>query len=129
MTESRQQRRARERAERKATSRPGPNPRHVPEVGDAAPGSTTIEVDVRWNADRQRPEESYWSVEWGEIDSECGFLESGEIFDELIEMVLTDLAERWHACELKVEWTLDSAAQAQCESSAIDLPVRLPTAD
>jgi hypothetical protein len=128
MTESRQQRRARERAERKAATRPGPNLRPDPEAIDPDVGSVTVlEVEVEWNEDRDQPDQSFWSVAWAESDSDTEIREMADTFEEVVEMIRNDLAQSFDG--VQVEWTLDSDAEKERDRLGIELPVGHPIAD
>lgn len=64
----------------------------------------------------------------GERGSEDVISENAETFSEMIEMIemiLTDLAERWGGYGLGIEWTLDRAARRERDRSAIELPERI----
>ncbi|WP_146098692.1 hypothetical protein [Nocardia nova] len=129
MTESRQQRRARERAEQKAAARTGPNYHAGTDRHAAESAAVSVEVGLRWNEDRNRPGDSYWSAEWGERDSDAVVVESAESFEEMLDIVRTDLAERWEGYVVEIEWTLDRAAEKELARSAIELPLRMPVAN
>jgi hypothetical protein len=130
MTESRQQRRARERAERKAATRPGPNLRPDPEAIDPDVGSVTVlEVEVEWNEDRDQPDQSFWSVAWAESDSDTEIREMADTFEEVVEMIRNDLAQSFDGEAVQVEWTLDSDAEKERDRLGIELPVGHPIAD
>lgn len=130
MTESRQQRRARERAERKAATRPGPNVGPAPEVIDLEDGSLTVlEVDVSWTEDREQPDQSFWSVAWAERDSDSEIREVADTFEEVVEMIRSDLAQSFDGEVVRVEWTLDREAERERDRLGIELPVGRHLAD
>ncbi|WP_280398466.1 hypothetical protein [Nocardia carnea] len=130
MTESRQQRRARERAEQKAATRPGPNLRLAPEVSEPDVGSVTVlEVDVEWNEDRDQPDQSFWSVAWAESDSDTEIREMVDTFEEVVEIIRSDLAQSFAGEVVRVEWTLDSDAEKERDRLGIELPAGHPLAD
>ncbi|MEU6829938.1 hypothetical protein ABZ894_14935 [Nocardia beijingensis] len=115
MSESRQQRRARERAEQKA-ARPGPNLRAVPDPpasGEAR--SVTVEVELRWLED-------FWNATWGEAESDEAIVEGRDDLEELIDVIVGHIGEEWGTgSDVLIDWDLDSEAEAEVAESGIML--------
>lgn len=108
MSESRQQRRARERREAKAATRPGPN------ITPAAPESLGVKrervVDIElYRTVFDDPGETYvsWGAEWGLRDDSVGTEDSNENLAELIDAILEDLRPLAERYTLRLEWDLD----------------------
>ncbi|MFF3226162.1 hypothetical protein ACFYV7_25435 [Nocardia suismassiliense] len=131
MTESRQQRRARERAERKAANGPGPNLRAVPnpqasEVKARRPA--LVEVQVEWVDD-------FWSARWEEVEDvfespddedaeilEVSISDSDEDLGRLVGGIIESIAEQWQGCEVSIDWQLDDDAEQEVDKLGIELP-------
>ena len=104
MAESRQQRRARERAETKAARRPlppgTPEPRPAPSAA-AGPGTEAarvLEVELTrfCDADAEDGEEPVtWHAEWGLQGDSVGTEDGGTDVSELIDGVVEDAAAQW----------------------------------
>ncbi|WP_159930676.1 MULTISPECIES: hypothetical protein [Nocardia] len=108
MSESRQQRRARERAEQKAATRPGPNLRAVPDppTSDEV-GSVRVAVELRWLED-------FWNATWGEAESDEAIVEGRDDLEELIDVVVGHIGEEWGtSADVLIDWDLDSDAEAE----------------
>lgn len=100
MTESRQQRRARERAERKAATRPGlnlPPPPRRPGVAD---------VELHRMVDDEDPTWMGWHAEWGIRGQSVGVEDSAPDLAAIVAGVLDDLRSyrRWDI--VRIEWSL-----------------------
>ena len=118
MAESRQQRRARERAEAKAARRPlppgTPGPRSAPSAAAApAPrGQGVLEVELTrfCDADAEDGEEPVtWHAEWGLQGDSVGTEDSSTDVSELIDGVVEDAAAQWGSqYDLTVEWELSA---------------------
>ncbi len=101
MSESRQQRRARERAEQKAASRPGPNQPSPPAEQIVPKKPRVIGTELRRNVDDSPPEPGEppewvdWSCEYGLRDESVGIDDSGNPnLEDVINGVL-DYARQW----------------------------------
>ncbi|MFG3621255.1 hypothetical protein [Nocardia sp. NPDC047654] len=116
MSESRQQRRARERAEQKAATRPGPNLRAVqdsPASGEVR--SVTVEVELRWLED-------CWNATWGEAESDEVIVEGRDDLEELIDVIVGHIGEEWGtSADVLIDWDLDSDAEAEVAELGIML--------
>lgn len=99
-SESRQQRRARERSEVKAATRPG--------VRTLPKRELIIDVELH----RGMHDDSYgiyvsWYAEWGVRDDSSGVEDSSEDLAELVEGILED-ARRWaDRYSVRLVWTLE----------------------
>lgn len=127
MSESRQQRRARERAERKTPARavsPGGVPSGRPVRG------YTIEVH-RIEFDEQDEDDGvWWGAEAGLTDDSVGYeYESREDLAELLAEVVEDARSRWGSrFALRLEWSLTGSPVSLTEAAAavgFELPDRL----
>lgn len=139
MSESRQQRRARERAERKAVGRPGPNLRPVSHV--ALPGSVSVQVEVMWRDDLDYAPEATWFATWKEVEPEPMLLPNGQDFNDFAQMttfmdgddlelpvaeILGAIAQQWPDDDITVSWVLDEDAEDEVEELGVTLPTRRP---
>ena len=121
MAESRQQRRARERAEAKAARRSLPP--GTPSSAPAPPAATApaprrqrvLEVELtRFCDDPDDVEDgedpSAWHAEWALQDDSVATEESGIDVSELINCVVQDAAAQWGSrYDLTIEWKLNAA--------------------
>ncbi|WIX76641.1 hypothetical protein QRX50_35030 [Amycolatopsis carbonis] len=98
MTESRQQRRARERAELKA-SRPGLSARPT----------RVVEVVLRRGVDDSDPDDPYisWGAEWAVRDSSEGVEDQEEDLAVLVQHIVEDLQAMAQRYTVRLEWTLE----------------------
>lgn len=129
MKETRQQRRARERAERKAARRghgtstprtaPAPVPPKSPHV---------LEVQLSRFHFPGEEEPVTWSAEWGLRDDSVGTEDSNEDVQQLVNDIVED-ARRWaDRYDLTIEWTLsgDTPRGKTIEDILRELSVTLP---
>jgi hypothetical protein len=133
VTESRQQRRARERAERKAAVRPGPNPAVTPTAapapGPADPRPRDYEVEVyRTEPDPGDPDDvPGWSAEGGLAGESIGVdYDWTDSLAGLADQVRDETAgyrQRYPA--LRIVWRLDGDEEAMAAAAAQD-GVELP---
>ncbi|WP_280345654.1 hypothetical protein [Nocardia neocaledoniensis] len=134
MTETRQQRRARERAAQKTASRPGANLRPV-SAADASEtlGPVTMEVEINWFEPQDGAPE-FWSAQWGEQESEdesvpglgVTFTEHGSNLPDLIDVVLEDIRARWANIGVSaIDWSLDRKSEQVRATEGIELPARV----
>ena len=133
MGESRQQRRARERAEAKAADRTG---RHPVPVEAAAPDgdgvsrpSQVLDVALYRFVDPDDPDGVTWSAEWGLRDEEVGVEDNSESLQEVVDAVLQDARELVADYDLQIAWEIDGdPPRGQTVKDAIaTLGVTLPT--
>jgi hypothetical protein len=143
MKETRQQRRARERAEAKAASRPGPNPtagrqdRQPPGLRQVGSIATDDVVEVRLRriveeiVDEQDPDGHIavtWAVEWGIRDGSWGIEDGGAKLQELIDALLADLRNAANGGTVPIEWTIEGdrldgqSPEAAIEATGVTLP-------
>ncbi len=135
MSESRQQRRARERAEAKAASRPGLNLDSAP-VASPQPAAqqraVVLEVDLGRYVARDDPSDVTWAATWGLRDASVGTEDSTEDLAELVRIILEDAQPLGDQYDVRIEWTLrgdpaDGQAVADAIAAAgVTLPGRLP---
>ena len=116
MTESRQQRRARERAEAKAarrSTRPGtPSPAPAAEaLGLRRPRVLEVELTRLVDDDAEDGDDPVtWHAEWALRDDSVATEDSGQDLGELIDGVTEDAAAQWGSrYDLTIEWELNSA--------------------
>lgn len=109
MSESRQQRRSRERAEAKAASRPGPTP-----AGEPVRTSRVLEVELdRIAGDEDDPDYVAWAATWGLREDSVGHEDSSENLSKLVEAILHDARASWgERYELRIEWIVGGDAPA-----------------
>lgn len=108
MSESRQQRRSRERAEAKTARRPGPA-----STTETARPSRVLEValDRIVVDDAADPDPVSWSAAWGLREDSVGHEDSSENLPELIEAILDDARTSWgQRYELRIEWIVGGDA-------------------
>lgn len=120
-SESRQQRRARERSERKDAARSGPNPPPRP--------AKVMEIDLaRYEGQDAAGAYVSWSAEWGLHDSSSGTEDSDEDLPTLVARILADIRSTAERYELRLEWTLtgDARAGKTLEQEVAELGVQLP---
>ncbi|MGH3503946.1 MAG: hypothetical protein ACRDQA_24080 [Nocardioidaceae bacterium] len=117
MSESRQQRRARERVERKATTRPGPDIRPVAveqHMTEPTRKERVLEVALTRDVDPDDPEQVAWAAEWGLQDDDVGIEDTNEDLQELVDAITEDARSQWaDRYDLTIEWTLDGDRPAQ----------------
>lgn len=133
MSESRQQRRARERAERKnagrTTTPAGAGSVPVASVSRPVRGYT-VEV-YRHEFDEQDEDDGvWWGAEVGLTDDSVGYEhESREDLAELLAEVVEDARERWGSrYDLRLEWTLTgdvSDPPVSLAAAGFELPDRV----
>ena len=143
MKETRQQRRARERVEAKAASRPGPNAsaggqdRQPPGFRSIGSVAATDVVEVRLHriveeiVDDQDPDGYVavtWGVEWGIRDGSWGIEDSGSDLRELVDGVVADIRRSANGRAVPFQWTIEGdhldgqTPEAAIESAGITLP-------
>ncbi|MEU7214460.1 hypothetical protein [Nocardia iowensis] len=137
MTESRQQRRARERAEQKAASGLGPNPRFVHTEPPNRP--VTINARVVWSDDPDYAPEAIWHATWEEVEPEPAPLPNGRDINDLVQVtsymdgddlellvaeVLGAIAQEWPNDDLTVSWSLDADAREEANKLGVTFPTR-----
>lgn len=139
VSESRQQRRARERAEQKATSRPGPNQPSPPAEQAVAKRPWVIDAELRRNVDDSPPEPGEppewvdWSCEYGLRDESVGIDDFGNPdLKDVIEGVL-EYARQWSdRYDITIEWTVDGdpptggTVKDAIAALGVELPTRIP---
>lgn len=125
MSESRQQRRARERAEAKAANRRGPAPR--PEEHRRP---HVLDVELSRFVDDEEPDYVTWAAEWGLRGGAMGIEADSEDLQEIVDAVLEE-AETWtDQFDLRIEWTLggDAPEGQTVEQAVAATGIKLPTA-
>ncbi|MGW5384001.1 hypothetical protein [Nocardia sp. NPDC003963] len=136
MSESRQQRRARERAEQKAASRPGPNHSSPPAEPTVAKRPRVIDAELWRNIDDsppapgEPPEWVDWSCEYGLRDESVGVDDHGN--PDLADVVqgVLDYARQWSdRYDITIEWIIngDPPAGGTVEDAIAALDIELPT--
>ncbi|MEV0856935.1 hypothetical protein [Nocardia fluminea] len=124
MTETRQQRRARERAEQKSATRPGPNHRPVPEpVLVTERPRVVVDIDLAWQEVRRDPDDSHWEVDWTERESDTSDSAIGYHLEDCISQVVHDIRNEFAGSDVTLVWNLDAKAASEIEAQAITLPV------
>jgi hypothetical protein len=129
MNESRQQRRARERAEAKAARRA--QPPQDPAAAAVAPARRphVLEVQLsRFSFPDDEEEPVTWSAQWGLRDDAVGTEDGNEDVQQLIYDIIED-ARRWtDRYELSIEWELsgDAPHGKTVEDVLSELGVTLP---
>ncbi|MEV4207559.1 hypothetical protein [Nocardia salmonicida] len=124
MTETRQQRRARERAEQKSATRPGPNHRPGPEPEQVGARSRAIvDIEVTWREVRRDPDDSHWEVHWTERESDTPGSGDGYQFEECLSQAVDEIRDEFAGSDLTLVWNLDAKATSELETQAITLPV------
>jgi hypothetical protein len=138
MAESRQQRRARDRAEAKAARRslpPGaPGPTSAPPAAPAPKRQHVLEVELtRFDDDDAEDGEDpvAWHAEWALQGDDVATEDSGTDVSELVNGVVEDAAAQWGSrYDLTIEWKLnagDPLPEGQTiEGILIGLGVALP---
>ena len=114
ISESRQQRRARERAKRKGATRTGPH--HQLPLSDPHPLNATagdiqrtrvLDVELYRFVDPDDPAYMSWSAEWGMRDDSQGGEDSNENLQKLVNAVIEDARHWTNQFDLRIEWTLN----------------------
>lgn len=127
MSESRQQRRARERAAAKAARRPA-TPSQVPVP--APRRSHVLEVALsRFYFPDDEEEPVSWAAEWGLRDDPVGTEDNNEDVRQLIEDLLEDARRQWaDRYDLSIEWELsgDAPRGKSVQDVLTELGVTLP---
>ena len=142
MKETRQQRRARERAEAKTASRPGPNasaggqdrqPAGFRPIGSVS-ATDVVEVRLQRIVEEivDQDPDGYvavtWGVEWGIRDGSWGIEDSGSEPRELVDGVVADIRKSANARTVPLQWTIEGdhvdgqTPEAAIESAGITLP-------
>ncbi len=128
MEESRQQRRARERAEAKSARRAQP-----PQTPTSAVPPTkrpqVLEVELsRFYFPDDEEEPVSWAATWGLRDSSVGTEDSNEDVQQLIRDILEDSRQWTDRYDLTIEWELsgDSPPGKSIEDVLAELGVALP---
>jgi hypothetical protein len=128
VSESRQQRRARERKEAKLARRP---PAPVPEASASTSNKRIIDIELNRIVLDDDPSDIYvaWAVEWGIRDDSVGTEDNSEDLAELVEGVLSDLRSMAEDYELELEWIVgrDPPAGKTISAEIADLGVKLPS--
>ncbi|MBF6361454.1 hypothetical protein IU447_15150 [Nocardia farcinica] len=139
MSESRQQRRARERAEQKAARGSGPHLRLVPSV--SSPASVALNARVGWQDDPDDPNDGLWRATWTEAELEPMLLPNGQDVNDLVEIatfmegddlellvaeVLGAIAQEWPDDDITVSWVLDEDAAEEAEELGMTFPTHRP---
>ncbi|MGH8420787.1 MAG: hypothetical protein ACRER3_00335 [Pseudomonas fluorescens] len=103
MTESRQQRRARERKEAKLARRPASPPPGTP---DPEPRNRIIDIQLSRIVLDDDPDDIYvaWAAEWGIRDDREGTEDNSQDLTQLVEWIRADLRPMAERYELKLEW-------------------------
>ncbi|MFE3758830.1 hypothetical protein ACFXO9_31385 [Nocardia tengchongensis] len=136
MNESRQQRRARQRAEQKATTRPGPR-RDQPPLTAKQPH--VIVASLHRNVDDSEPEPGEpaewvdWSCEYELRGERVGIDDSGNPdLHDVVNGVL-DYARQWSdRYDITIEWTVDGdppeggTVEDAIAALGVTLPTRIP---
>ncbi|SFW11459.1 hypothetical protein [Amycolatopsis australiensis] len=129
MSETRQQRRARQRREAKDATRPGPRP-PAASGGTAAKRERIIDVELNRTLFDDDPADVYvsWHAEWGIRDDSTGTEDSSEDLAELVAAVLEDLRSMAEHNTVRVEWTIggDPPEGSTIEAEIAALGVTLP---
>ncbi len=66
---------------------------------------------------------------WAESDSDTEIREMVDTFEEVVEIIRSDLAQSFAGEVVRVEWTLDSDAEKERDRLGIELPAGHPLAD
>lgn len=134
MTESRQQRRARERAEAKAATRPGPN--RAPAMPAAAGQPLVVEADLdRFEMDANDPSDVAWSAEWGLRGDDVGIEDHSDDLQELVDSFLEECQQWITDDDLQIVWNLGGdrpegrTIEDEIANAGITLPARLSKVD
>ncbi|MEU7633799.1 hypothetical protein AB0C34_28115 [Nocardia sp. NPDC049220] len=124
MTESRQQRRARERTEQKSANRPGTNLRTVPEPEpEGEKPQAIIDIEVSWHYERREPDASHWTIHWAGRDLDKEDSGVGHDLQVLVWQTEGDIHEDYPGYELTFVWELDAEVEAEIDAKGITLPV------
>uniref|UniRef100_UPI003F496B6E hypothetical protein n=1 Tax=Amycolatopsis sp. CA-096443 TaxID=3239919 RepID=UPI003F496B6E len=130
MSESRQQRRARERREAKDATRPGPNSPAAPQEDRGAKRERVVDIELYRLVIAYSPAEVEvsWSAEWGLRDDGIGTEDSSEDLAELVDAVLEDLRPLAERYTLRLEWELggDPPKGKTLEEAVAEWGVTLP---
>lgn len=144
MTESRQQRRARERAEQKARSRPDYSPPPPPSSSPSRPDlpeKVQVYVELEWVPAVEGLFKGYWSgrceeftpvdvvdeddedVDGWEFDNPIS--ESDDDLAKLVAKVLESIRRQLPGSNVDVNWSNDPGARREAKARAIELPERV----
>lgn len=107
MSESRQQRRARERAAAKAASGLGPRSGPAPAAA-AVPRVLEVELN-RYVMDGNDSDDVSWTATWGLRGGDVGVEDNGEDLRDLVDAVLADV-RAWPGGDLRIKWTIGGDA-------------------
>lgn len=134
VSESRQQRRARERREAKHATRPRPHIQHPAGTPDTsgAPQQRVVEIELNRMVFNDDPADTYvtWHAEWGLRGDDVGIEDSNDDLAELVSSVLQDLRQRAERDTLRLEWELggDPPTGKTVADAVADGGVQLPHA-
>lgn len=130
VSESRQQRRARERRAAKEATRAGPNTPAAPPERREAKRERVVDIELYRLVIAYGPAEIEvsWSAEWGLRDDGIGTEDSNENLAELVEAVLEDLRPLSERYTLRLEWELggDPPKGKTLEDAVAERDVTLP---
>lgn len=139
MSESRQQRRARERAAAKAPTRPGPHAQPGPERrarpahprrqdSASARRPAVLDVEVGRYDDPDDLDYVGWSAEWGLRGSSSGTEHASDNLQEVVDAVVDEAQELSARYELWIEWSLsgDEPEGKTLNEAVADAGVTLP---
>lgn len=123
MGETRQQRRARERAAAKAARGPGAN---------FPPLEIVVELFRYADEDDDGPY-AWWVAQWAPRDSGVGTEDSNEVLEELVASVLEDCRSWMTRYDVRLEWVVDGDAPGgrtmaeAVREAGVTLPDRIPS--
>ena len=131
MSESRQQRRARERAEQKTASRPGPRVQQSSAAAVRRPH--VVVASLNRFVDDEDPDWVCWSCEYELRGESVGIDDSGNPdLHDVVNGVL-DYARRWSdRYDITIEWTVDGdppedgTVEDAIAALGVTLPIRIP---
>ncbi|WP_410646522.1 hypothetical protein [Amycolatopsis sp. cmx-4-54] len=130
MSESRQQRRARERREAKEATRLGPSITPAPPDNVEMRREQVVDIELYRLVIAYSPAEVEvsWSAEWGLRDDGIGTEDSSEDLAELVAAVLEDLRPLAERRTLRLEWELggDPPKGTTLEDAVAEWGVTLP---